>query len=68
MGSVSNCSGVLKRSAATGKISILTTYRTTIHRHNDELRNKFFRNNPHKIASLKNFDASQHKQNNHILV
>jgi len=55
MGSVGNCGGVLKRSAATGKINILTTNCTT-HRHNDELRNAFFKNNPGKIASLKNYN------------
>jgi len=53
MGSVGNCSGVLKLCAATGKINVLTTNRTTAHRHNDELRNMFFKNNPGKIASLK---------------
>jgi len=53
MGSVSNCSGVLKHSAATGKINILTTNRTTTHMHNDELRNRFFKNSPGKIASLR---------------
>jgi len=59
MGSVGNCSGVLKRSAETGKINVLTTDRRTTHRHNDELRNMFFRNNPGKIVSLKNYYKSQ---------
>jgi len=53
---------MLKRSAATGKINVLTTNRTTTQRHNDELRNMFFKNNAGKIASLKNCNESQHKQ------
>jgi len=57
MGSVGNCSGVLKRSAAT-----VTTSHTT-HRRNDELRNMFFKNNLGKIISLKNYNESQCKQN-----
>jgi len=32
MGSVGNCIGVLKPSAATGKINVLTTNHTTTHR------------------------------------
>jgi len=36
------------------KINVLTPNRTTTHRHSDELRNLFFKNNPGKIASLKN--------------
>jgi len=63
MGTVGNCSEVLKRSAATGKIYALTANRTTTHRHNDELRNMFFKNNLGKIASLKNYNESQRKQN-----
>jgi len=63
MGSVGNCSGVLKRSSTTGKINVLTTNRTTTHKHNDKLRNMFFKNNPVKISSLKNYNGSQRKQN-----
>jgi len=68
MGSVVNCSGVLKRSAAIGRINVLTTNRTTAHRHKDELRNMFFKNNSGKIASLKNYNESQRKQNDPILI
>jgi len=56
MGWFFNCSGVLKHSAATEKINVLTTSRTTTYRHNDELRNMFFKNNPGKIATLKNYN------------
>jgi len=68
MGSVGNCSGVLKRSAATRKINVLTTSCTTTRRHNDELRNMFFKNNVGKITSLKNYKESQGKQNEPILI
>jgi len=63
MGSVGNCSGVLKHYAATGKKNILTTNCTTTHRHGDKLRNMFFRNNLGKTPSLKNYNESQRKQN-----
>jgi len=68
MGSVSNCSRVLKCSAAVRKITILTTNHTTTHRHNDELRNMFLKNNSDKIAPLKNYNESQLKQNERILM
>jgi len=51
---------VLKHSAAIAKINVLTTNRTTTHRHNDELTNMFFKNNPGKIASLKNYNESHY--------
>jgi len=63
-----NCSGVLKCSVATGKINFLTTDHTTTHRHNDELRNTFFKNYPCEIAALKNDNKSQSKQNESILI
>jgi len=62
MGSVGNCSGVLKRSATTGNINVLTTNHTTTHRRNDELRNMFFKNNPGKVASLKNYNEARRNQ------
>jgi len=49
------------------KIHISTSNSTATHRHNDELRNMFFKGSPSKIASLKNYDES-HKQNEHILI
>jgi len=48
MGAIGNCNAVLKCSAARGKINVLTTSRTTTHRHNLEIM--FFKNNPGKTA------------------
>jgi len=44
------------------KINFLTTNHITTHRHNDELKNMFFKNNPGKIASLNNYKEFQVKQ------
>jgi len=68
LGSVSNCSGVLKRSAATGKINVLTTSHTITHRRTDELGNMLFKNKTGKTASLMNYNKSQRKQNELILI
>jgi len=50
---------VLKRSAATGKINVLTTSHTITHRRTDELGNMLFKNKTGKIASLMNYNKSQ---------
>jgi len=53
---------LVKSSAASGKINVLTTSRTTTHRHSDKLRNMFFKNIPDKLAFLKNYNESQRTQ------
>jgi len=49
---------VLKRSAATGKNKRYDNQQHT-GKNNDELRNMLFKNNPGKIASLKNYSESK---------